>query len=352
MTRMMRMSRQFRGLLGLLRVEIAAFVSWWLHELRDLGETLLVRVAPKLARRVVVRFEGSTGSIWMGGQTQPLELVESLRGTRAVLVLDRRDVLTHELHLPAAVERELDRAIELHLERELPLPRERVCVDWKVIGRNRQHQRIVVSLLVVHREHVDRVLGRVTECGLRPIRIGVAGTAGDIVGNVLPRRVRPEQLRLTPLDRRLMGAAVGLAVLTLAVIGGQWMYERVEVGRELQRTSGLATTAETVSRQLTNNSAAAAALVNIMAKPDAVDVLTALTANVPRDSWAYELEVTSAQAGALQIKLGGFTPTATTFVDVLEQTPELEQVRLVSAASAGLGTGKDRLRLTARWAGK
>jgi hypothetical protein len=335
-----------------MRVEVVAFLSWWILELREMGATLLVRVAPKLARPVVVRFQGAEAWMTAGADPQPLEAIETVQGSRAVLVLEDRHVLRHELILPAAIERELEHAMELHMERELPVARDDVCVDWKVTRRDRQQQRIVVRLLVARREHVAYARDRVSACGLRPVRVGVIGPSGEIDGNLLSQRVRPDRLRFTPLDWRLAMLSSALALGTAAVIGGQWFYERLEVSREAERVTATAATAESLTAKLLAGSASGVALIRLMDKPDAIDALTQLTASAPQDTWAYELNVVPGPNSTLQIKLAGFTPTATMFADMLEKTPELDQVRLVSASSAGLGSGRDRLQLSARWHAK
>ena len=44
-----------------------------------------------------------------------------------------------------------------------------------------------------------------------------------------------------------------------------------------------------------------------------------------------------------------YLPAATMFVSALEKRPKFGGVRLVSAASAGIGTARDRLTVTARF---
>ena len=337
-----------------VRAEAVAFVSWWLHELRDCAEAMLARVAPGLARPVTVNFKRGAAYVTAAATSEPqlLAPIEGARNTRAVLVLDGSDALIHEIVLPAAVERDLERAIDLHLERELPVARDRVCVHSQVVRRDREHRRITVRLIVVHRERVERARDRVVECGLRPVRIGVAVSADEVAGNLLPRRARPDRLRVTPVDRRLALVAGALLLVAGVLITGQWIYERVQVGKELDRVEALAGNADGTARQVARQSTGGTALIGLMSKADALDVLTTLTTSVPTDSWAYEMDVAPSQGGGMQVKLSAFAPAAAVLVDVLEKSPELEQVRLVSSTSAGVGTGKDRMRVTAQWAGK
>jgi hypothetical protein len=254
-----------------------------------------------------------------------------------------------EIAFPLAVEREIDRAVDLHLERELPLPRDRACVDWHVLRRDRIARRIVVRMFVSHRGRVESLRDAILAKGLRPIRVAVTDASGELLGNLLPRRNRTERLRITPLDRRLAAVAATLVCVAAGITGAQWFYERAEVKDEVERVRALAVTTESLTRRLRDESAPATALIGIMRKPDAVDVLTSLTSSAPQDSWAYELDIKPAQAGGYQVKFGGFAPAATMLVDTLEKTPQFENVRLVTAASAGLGTTRDQLQLTARF---
>jgi hypothetical protein len=335
-----------RGILA----ECTAFFSWWLHELRELGEATLARVAPKLSQRVLVRFAGETAIAVIGTEEHPLDAVHSMRGARAVLMIDSSDALIHEVSLPAAVERELDHAIELYLERELPLPPQQLCTDWSIVRRDRDHHLIVVRILVVRREDVERMRNRIMACGLRPVRAAILGANAELIGDVLTRP--RSHFALRSLDRRLAGIVVSLAAATAGVIAAQWTYERVQVGQEVERVRSIAQSAQALADRLARDAAAANALARIMRQSDAADVLKTLTTVVPSDSWVYALNVGPAPSGTLQIELDGFTPTATVLVDLLDKAPELEEVRLVSATSAGLGAGQDRLHVTARWAGK
>jgi general secretion pathway protein L len=268
---------------------------------------------------------------------------------RAIGVLDAGDVLLHEITLPLAVERELGAAIELHLERELPLPKGQACVDWKVLHRDRTRQRLTVGLFIAHRRRVDSFTEAAEGAGLRLTRLAVKNAAGELRGNLLPRRTRVEAFRFTSRDRQLGAVAAGLAVVGAAAIGAQWSYERSRVDAKLQQVEAQARTAVALVRKLQATSAAPEALIRVMERPDAADVLNSLTSTVPQDAWAYELEVKPAPGDAYQIRFGGYAPAATMLVDVLEKGPRFGQVRLVAAASAGLGTGRDRLTLTAKY---
>jgi hypothetical protein len=331
-----------------LQLEVESLLSWWMHELREVAEALLSRVAPRLVRPLVVRVEGD--GLLVQGECATPEQLEVLRGSRAIGVIEPEHALAHELHLPASVERDMDRALDLYMERELPLPRDRMCVDWEVVRRDRAHHRIVVRLLAVHRERVERLRDTLASHGLRVVRIAARAPGDELLGRLQPRERQAARFRLTALDRRLAMAAAALAAITVCVVAGQWMHERWSLRGELATARELASRSASLTTRLREDSRPAVALAQLTRTPDAADVLIRLTETVPVDTWAYELEVKPEPSGSYQVKVGGFAPAATTLVDTLEKSPQFNQVRLISATSAGLGTTRDRLQLTAKWA--
>ncbi len=272
------------------------------------------------------------------------------RGARAVLLLSSSHILMHEVTLPLAAERELDAAMDLHLERELPLPRAQSCIHWRVVSRDRANKRLQVRVHIARRSQVEKFGEQLAARGLRLARVAVATGPHDFEGDLLPQRPRARPFRITALDRRLALVCAGLAIVACGVVAAQWIFERIRVNAELARVETQARRSRTLARELNHGTGGADALIALMAHPDAVDVLRTLSSDIPADTWAYELEIKASSSSAYQVKLRGYAPAATTFVDALEKQPKFDTVRLVSATSAGIGTGRDRLTVTARFA--
>lgn len=348
------------------------FIGWWLHELRETGEALLARISPRRVMRTGVILEKAGGSIWsirgssreqlatftadVNGawleQLQPPESATLIRGTRTVFALAPEYVLSLELTLPDVVEGDLDAVLALQLERESPMPLSRVYTDRSISERLRQSGRIKVVVLIVQRDLIDRVRGLARAWGVHIVRAGMAGADGTVTGNFLQAPASLARLRLTGLQRRLAVSSAGLAMLCVCVIGAHWIRERIVLGRELARLHAPAIAAEGLAKQLRTTAEPAEALAQLMEQPDAVDVLTALTQDTPKDSWVYDLDISAQWPSTPRVRLTGFTPTATTLVGVLGSSGHFDSVRLVSALSAGLGSGQDQMQLTARWAGR
>jgi hypothetical protein len=351
-----------------IRAESTGLLGWWLEELRASWDSLLGRLAPKSLTRTVIELDASGGRVFsVRGQDrrsvlefacdtagawpddpERLSSVEAIQGSRAVAALAGGFALVHQIVLPRALEREIDSVIPLQLERELPLSPDRVAVDWRILKRPRAEPRITVEVLIVHRAVIDRVQALARALRVELVRVGLAREGGGLVGDLLHVSARVSPLRLNAREARLALTAAALAVLWGLLIGGQWLYERARVGRALQEVAPRALHVDRLSGQLTQEAAPAEALLTLMREPDALDVLTALTEAVPKDSWAYELDISAQPSQAAEIRASTFTPTATLLVDLLNRAPRFQQVKLISASSDGLFTG-DRLTLTARW---
>ena len=327
--------------------EIFALLVWWSRELQEIAEGLAERLLPGWVKPVLVRLE--SGNLIDVGTGAALDDDADRRGARVVLLLSSSHVLTHEITLPLAVEQELDSAIELLLERELPLPRVQSCIHWRVVSRDRANRQLRVRVHIAHRPQVEKFGEQLAARGLRLARVAVTTGSHDFEGDLLPQRPRARPFRIAAPDRGIALICAGLAVLACGVVAAQWTFERVRVNAELARVETQARHTRTLARELSRGTTGADALIATMARPDAVDVLRTLSSDIPTDTWAYELEIKSSSSPAYQVKLGGYAPAATIFVNMLEKQPKFDKVRLVSAMSAGVGTGRDRLTVTARF---
>ena len=364
------MMKKLRQGLSHWQSEIGLFASWWMQELREAAEAVLARLAPRWVTRTLILLEPDGGSVWTvrgshrervcslvldpaGGwpaELGSLKIVNSLRGTKAVFGFAPRYVLAHKLSLPVSVERELEQVVALQLERDCPVPLDQVYVDRRASKRSRAGTKLEVTVLIIQRGRVDRLRYLARAWGLRVGRIGVISDSGDVIGDFLRAPTALSRLRFTKTDRRLAIAAVTLAVACAALIAFQWGYERVMVGRKLRALEGPAATTEKLARELKKDADPAEALVSLMRQPDALDVLTRLTEVTPKDTWFYDLDISAQWPQAPRVKLSGFTPVATLLVGAIQSSGSLNEVRLVSASSAGLGSGQDRLQLTAQFA--
>lgn len=364
------MARRLHEFWAEVRRTFVPLWDWWLRELREITAALMLRLAPRLITRTLIILGPDGGSIWAlrGAARECLEsftgepdqdstwwlrlateTVTRVTGTRAEIALTPESVLTRSLIMPATVKADLDQVVSLQLERECPLPLDQVYVDKRIVDRWKAEQRIAVEIRMVQRSRIERLREVTRNWNVQITRIGVNDKDGSPVGNFLRTPTRLAALRLSALDRRLIASAITLATVFLGLIGFHWGSERVQLGRELQRLKAPANAAATLARQLQSTAAPAEALVGLMRQSDALDAVAALNDAVPKDSWVYDLDVVAQFPQAPRVKFSGFAPTATMLVGVLESSHRFGRVRLVSAQSAGLGSGQDRLQVSAQF---
>jgi hypothetical protein len=333
-------------------------------------DALLIIILPRVVTRAVVSLRSDTGSLWLvrgqkhellltfaadprGSWPESLNLPESAKavsGARTTVLLDPQYVLTHNLILPESVERNLDQVITLQLERECPIPPERACFDKTITGRLKPERQLQVQVLIAHRQRVEQARRIVSGWGLNVTRVGMGTTPEQVTGNFLRKRAQTTRLEWTRTQRRLSVSAAALAVLWLCIVAIHWTYERIQVGHEIERLRAPAETAARLAHDLQARAQPGEALVRLMSQPDAADTLTRLTTEIPKDAWVYDLEVTAQWPQPAHIKLSGFAPVATMLIGHLENDGQFQRVRLVSALSAGLGSGLDRIQITAQLA--
>jgi hypothetical protein len=352
-----------------LRVEYTALMSWWLHEIREIIADLEQRLAPGKPHRTTIFLSRTAGSViqqWRNGTVKSSEFQRTRSGdfpgdrsefwptakhdaTTVHVVLPGSAMLVRRIWLPASAAQNLQAVVELQLERELPVPRERVQADWRIEARNRDGTKIEVAIGVVWRSEIERVLTAIGQWKFRVATISVDLGDHVTVFNFATRRNRGSVGTLTRVDRVLMMSSAIFLLAYIGVSGAQWLHERIVVQRALSNMTSRAAKIERTRAQLNERRKPMLALLGLMATPSSAEVLADLTNAVPRDSWLQQLDIRSFEDGSSQINLTASTPAATQLVSQLQQSPHLEKVELQSAATLGLGTTRDSAELSAMW---
>lgn len=352
--------------LATVRGEATALLRWWTRELRDIGQEVLVRIAPALVKQVVIEFKGSSAEAYVlrrGSASERItisrdpdgawperlpasEILTEQPGARATLVLASADIFSFDLLVPQAGRRDLDKVITLHLETALPLAHDQFGLYYRIRERLPNAGKIWVEVLVAHRTRLDQLRDLAQQWDLRAPRIAAPNEAGGFVGDFIRSPFRFRMIRMTLLERRLATTVLALTVMLGGLIAAQWVYERIVVGAKLRDISAQARVASRLADRLTRESAPARELLKIAAVPDASDVLAALTKAVPSYAWVYELHLEAPSTGAVVIDMGAFAPPSSTLVGDLEATRRFGTVQLDSATSSGGPSGLDRLTLT------
>lgn len=349
-----------------LSAELAEFGAWWLHELRDVRSAFAERFASDRSQRLMLELgahravihvaDAATGSrqidfaLTDGTDLPPLQQIwpeAAPQQARVSVVLPQAAVLLCHLRLPPLSEREVARAVELQLETELPLPREQLYVDWKVREKLADRSRVVV-VAAARRTYVDRLRDSIRSWGWRAVSMSGDSEQGQPQLNLLPPPARRLSLDVGRRELYLTGSALALCAAYVTIVLGQWWYERSSLAGSLDQARVQLANIDRQRAALSTEGKPIVSLSELMETPSAAQALVALSAVVPQDSWVYQADIGAAPSGGVTVALEGYTPTAAALLGALEKSAEFEQVQLVEAANAGVGTELERVELTAR----
>lgn len=297
-------------------VEISAFAGWWLQEIRDSWAAVIEKVAP-----------------------QPAD-------GRATVVLPESDLLVCTLRLPPLAERDVAPAVDLQLERELPLGRDELYVDWRVREEHVDRSR-TIEVICARRSVVDRAIENIRAHGWRPIAVTRAEPDGRQRFNLLPAPSRRLSFEFGKRERYLAWSACALVALYLVAFVGRAVVERLSVADELAQARTQMAQIRDQRALLTGEGKPIALLHLIMVQPSALDGVNAISAAVPEDSWIYQADI-RAVTGGVSMHLEAYSPTATALLQGLEASGRFAAVELVQATDAGQESGAERVELRAR----
>ncbi len=368
--------------------ELAALAAWWRHETKALAQDLVDCSQPHRLRGVTLLISESEARVTARKANAPIEdvalvydaqrlLPESLQEfwppdrpqqVRLEIGLSPDSVLLRQMALPALADREIAKMVELRLERELPLARDRLYVDWTIVERKKNpnqanhsqtshnqashnqasHGQVVVAIGIVRKEWLDRILTRVRQWGWKPVRVGLCSAVGSLQFNFLETL---QHSRATTNSRLhpLMTLSASLVVALAVVLGGQWIYERARLSKALNVAQLQLQTHAKQRRKLERESEPLMRLKALMKKPSTAQVLIDLTESLPSDTWVSDLEIQRATDNQATIRLVGYAPSAVGLVNLIESKEQFAGVELISSA-VGFGSQGERVELSAKWA--
>jgi hypothetical protein len=352
-------------LLHRIGAEAASLGTWWLEELRSIGSgfvdvlsrrrnsRFLVRIGTREAQFFALRGQTLTprGSVPIDPTTGHWPETIPIPGiparSRVLAALGPEVALEDRLTLPKGAVGEVDRILQLHLERHFPLVPDAIYSARELMKGPPGTQ--IVRYWVARRDRVTDVEKALRRWGLEPERLGPESRAGRIVGNWLPGRPSSGAALLGRWDRRLIQSATALAVLVGVILVGQVAWARFLVGRELSRAERASQSVSATLHRYQQGLAPFQALAALARQPDAADALLALSERVPNDAWIYDAESRATSSGAPTVKLTGFAPSAATLAQRLEESIEFEGVETVGVIPRGGPSGFDRVQLTMHW---
>lgn len=286
------------------------------------------------------------GGEWPSFVTEPL-MARAPKADKVVLLLPPAKVLRKVVSLPSATEAGLDNVLRFEMDRHTPFSSEQVYFGYRVIERDRAHQRLQVELLVVLRDYLDGLLRRLDELGVHPALASLAGGEDDWSGNginLLPGSHKRERRRGWRTDRRLQGVAV--VVMLGLLVAFPLLEQQREIGRlteELEKPKAAAERAARVRDELKTLEAGSGYLREQQARAPAILLtLDELTNLLPDTTWLSRFELSGNR-----VRMEGESAEASALIALFERSQTLQNVSFASPITSNPRTQKDRFSLMA-----
>jgi general secretion pathway protein L len=301
---------------------LAAFFSWWGHELAGLIPPDWRRrmVAPVPRLWLLARDDSGALEIWRGGESP--ERLDEFQATESAALLKERwqnhlnafnegkpevtlllppgVVLETPVDLPMAVEANLDRAIAYQLDQLTPFREDQVWHDFRVLDRRADTGRLKIDLRLVPKSFLESLIDRVKAIGIDLHRVDAARLESQEHDAPAPQsfNLLPEEDRAVHVNRRArlnwgLGLA-GIVLLALVMVQTLWLRER---GNERLRAEVDALRAQSeqvmaLQRELDDALAAANFLAEHRSQmPVVMNVLDEITRVLPNDMWLQQVQI-------------------------------------------------------------
>ena len=260
-----------------------------------------------------------------------------------VLCLPGESVLIKTVTLPLAAENSLHQVLGFEIDRLTPFTAGQVYYDVQVLARQRAERRLQVRLIVVLRDFLDALAGRLAEMGLAPARVGIEKAEDEV--NLLPVERRPRKSRLVQRLQWGLGALAIVLLCAAAVLPLLQQRQRVqEVVRLETATRPQAEIIFTLRKQLEDTLESSRFILERRRQsPLVIDVLNELTQLLPDSTWIEHLEF-----NGNEIQLRGQSAEASALIGLLDGSDYFENVTFRSPVTTDRRTGRDRFFLTAQ----
>ena len=347
-----------------LLVLARAFWDWWWGELAGLvPERLRRRLAPARDMLVLRLGEGeavlcreSAGTLQELG---PIGLREAADPQRLLAEILRRRGLAHAvargdfgiclrlpaeravrsaIELPLAAEENLSEVVAFELDRHTPFSAEQAAFAFRVRERDAAAQRLRLDLTVVPRAALDAAVALAARLRLAPDRVDVA-EPGGASGNLLPQGAALAGRRGVGLLTWGLGGLV--AVLAAVALWLPLHAEQQRAARLTEAFAAMTDAAKAAARlrgEIDGLRKDARFLVDRKQQaPNISRLLLQSTRLLPDDTWLSEWQLSGSE-----LQLTGLTRSASSLVELLEQSHAFRNTSFRSPVIADAKSGRER----------
>jgi general secretion pathway protein L len=348
-------------LLSLIRGGIAAFLAWWLAELRGLMPRRLRQAGRRGRRGVVLTLgpdesmvaertadqERALGSVASDAPDHDQRLRALLagaqrRGRRVTLRLAGDLGLRKVLDLPLAAREDLEQLLRFEMDRLTPFKAEEVYFAQQVVGADPAARRISVELQLAPRRVVDQALATAQRLGLAAGRVELASAAPGAERLNLLRREPGAGARESRLNRALVLLAAALAVTAVVIPLRRQQATLDDLQTRVAAAQAEAEESMALRARLDQLTQSAQFLIaEKTGRPMVTEVLAELTRLVPDQAHIVQLEL---RDGTVQ--LHGYAATASELIGLLDESQLFKTPQFRSPVTQDPRSGSERFHLS------
>lgn len=345
--------------------KVAGFLRWWLTELKALlpaqwhssgvgfSDAAVVQLSASGAR--VNRVENSRlaeiGGLDLKSTASPDQrsafraLLDKVPGGsgKVALGIPAESVLLRKMHLPLAVEENLDNVLAFEMDRHTPFKADQVYFDYRILQRDAQNNRMELEIAVAPRDAVDRLVAQLAGWGVTPVAVAIAeqGVLNEFF-NLLPRTRRPQPASL--LGRRNGGLLALVLVLAIGALLLPIVIKReavLQLMPVVERAKNAAEATDDLHRKLD----ALAAQHNFLlekkqSSPVLVVLFDELTRILPDDTWVQQFDLKGKE-----LQVMGETGSSSKLIGLMEQSKILHDTNFRSPLTKGQNPSSERFHL-------
>ncbi len=322
------------------------FLAWWLTQWRDLlprswrergadrtpylilvpdriddPSSVSVSFAQAGTERVLGRVTPEAG----GGRALGALLGNRARPGTLVLRVTPGAILSRDVTLPLAAERDLSRVLLYEMDRLTPFSAGELFFSHEIIRRDRAAGRIVLRLALAPKLGLDELIEQLGRAGLAPDAIEGRDADGGLRRITLASRAGAVD-RAVLVERAAWAMAAALAIVCLVVPFLRQSHQLSASSATIERLRPRVATITTIRNRIEASTAGADVLAAAEREiGDPLDTLASLTNLLPDDTYLTDLSLTGRK-----LTINGQSASAAKLIGLLSNDPSLRDPSFVA----------------------
>ncbi|MDH2352292.1 hypothetical protein QCM80_16775 [Bradyrhizobium sp. SSUT112] len=329
---------------------LSAATRWWINELvQSVPPSIRRKLSPRNERRFA-RVQGEQVEISDSGLPsgnwkllpRPEDNSQS-KPQPVALLLPPAIVLRRTVELPIAAKTTLQETASFQIGRVTPFKSDEVYYVARSLKQDRLKKTIRAEIAVTPREALKRTLENITSHGLHPTAIFVEGDASQPAFDYLPQIDANTASQTQSVTR--WAFVVGILLLISAPpLAAFRIHLLAEASRsEVTLAAKIAAKASNAQAKLDSLISSESFLPDRLRGPFALEVLDALSRQIPDTAWVFRLEIRADEA-----VISGLTSDFPALLQQLARPP-LSTPELASPVVQGVAGGPTRFELRVRY---